>query len=399
MQAPGRLDREVARRRQEAEGDRDEAEGERREGRGAGERRAAHPARALGRPGIAAPAPGPALDRDQAEAGGEHHQRQAGGAGQVGAVDPGVVDRDREGAHPQEFRRPDVVEGFEQRQAGAERDGRAGERQGDPQEHGGRPGPEAAPGLDQRRRLHQEQRPGRQVDVGIEHEAEEQDAAGQGAQVRQDQVARAGIAEERPDRALHRTDRVQEVEIGIGRDVGGHGQRQQQRPVEQAPPRELVGRDEPGRPGADHHDDDPDPGEQQGGVVQSRGQDVGEEVRPQPARALQRLEPERRDRRQDQEGGEAGGERPGREQEPGTPRPAGRDGPRGARPGRRDGGSAPHRNGGPPGRGRTIEIPVDQAVAIRQERPLPTRGRSTGIGATSRGIRVPSGRGRRRSRP
>ncbi len=175
-------------------------------------------------------------------------------------------------------------------------------------------------------------------------------------------------------------------------------QRQQQRPVEQAPPRKLVGRDEPGRPGADHHDDDPDPGEQQGGVVQSRGQDVGEEVRPQPARALQRLEPERRDRRQDQEGGEAGGERPGREQEPGTPRrpvvTARGARVRGAGTAERP---APERR--PAGRGRTIEIPVDQAVAIRQERPLPTRGRSTRIGATSRGIRVPSGRGRRRSRP
>ena len=75
----------------------------------------------------------------------------------------------------------------------------------------------------------------------------------------QAQVARARQAEERAQPSLHRPERVQQVEIGVGDDVGRDGERQQQPDLEEAPARERVGRHEPGRAGADHRHHDADP--------------------------------------------------------------------------------------------------------------------------------------------
>ena len=116
----------------------------------------------------------------------QHDQRELRRAGEVRLVDPGRIDRQRQRPHAEEFRGADVVERLHQRQARADRDGGARQRQGDPEEDPALPGAERARGIDQARRLHQEQRPRREIDVGVEHEAEEQD------RTRESTAARAG---------------------------------------------------------------------------------------------------------------------------------------------------------------------------------------------------------------
>ena len=56
------------------------------------------------------------------------------------------------------------------------------------------------------------------------------------ADLREPEVARARDAEELAQRRLHRPDRMHHVEIGVGDDVGGDGERQEQRPFEDARP-------------------------------------------------------------------------------------------------------------------------------------------------------------------
>ena len=144
----------------------------------------------------------------------------------------------------------------------ADDDRRPGQRQRHARNTAAAPRPERARHVDQIRGLHQEHRARREVDVGIQHEAEQQrcsrsssgcPAAGNRAGCR----CRAARAER-----LHRTHRMQDVEIGVGDDVGGNGERQQERPVEHPPPGEVVGGDQPGRAGADARRSSADAGQQ-----------------------------------------------------------------------------------------------------------------------------------------
>src|SRR3546814_12854891 len=65
-----------------------------------------------------------------------------------------------------------------------------------------------------------EHRAGRNIDIGVENEAEQQNAAGHRAYVGQADLSGAVIAEQPADRTLYDTDRVQDVQIGIGDDSG-----------------------------------------------------------------------------------------------------------------------------------------------------------------------------------
>ncbi len=254
--------------------------------------------------------PAPAFQEHQREHGRQHDERDLRRARQARTVHPGRVDRDRERAYAEKFRSADIVQRLQQCQRSADGDGGTGERQRHAQEGRKAPGAERARDLERRRRLHEESRARGQIDIRIEHEAQEQDAAGQRAHIGQPKPARIVDAEQRPERGLDRAERMQKVEIGEGDDIGGDRERQQQRPVEEPAAGKAAGGDEPSGADADHDGDDTDAEQQQRGVVDRLRQYIGEEMRPQIAGALRGDGEEGDDRGQHDRGDEQRRKRP-----------------------------------------------------------------------------------------
>ncbi|KEH09574.1 hypothetical protein GY14_11455 [Delftia tsuruhatensis] len=88
-----------------------------------------------------------------------------------------------------------------------------------------------------------------QVDIRVEREDEDPDRAAEAAHLGQEPAFQAiGVAHP----GLQRAAELQEVGIGIGRDIGRHGQRQQQQPFQLAPAAEVEQRH--GRRRARAHD-------------------------------------------------------------------------------------------------------------------------------------------------
>ena len=129
----------------------------------------------LGR--IELPPARPALEEDEREDDGEHDERDLRRALDAHAHCPGRVDRDGQRADAEELRSADVVQRLHQREADADGDRRARQRDGDAEEDAQAVRAERARDLERRRRLHQEDRADRQIDVGVEHHAEQEDAA------------------------------------------------------------------------------------------------------------------------------------------------------------------------------------------------------------------------------
>ena len=169
---------------------------------------------------------------------------------------------------------------------------------------------ERARRIDQIGRLRQEHRPRWNIDIGIEHETEKQDAARHRTHTRQAEFARAGIAEHPADRPLHRADRVEDIEIGIGDNIGGDCQRQQQRPFEHPAAGKGIGRDQPGRGCSQNGGDQTDAGQKDSRISKRNRQDGRDEVGPEPGRPLQRLQQKRDDGQHDQTGDSAGAKQP-----------------------------------------------------------------------------------------
>ena len=235
-----------------------------------------------------------AFQQHQRDHGKQHGAGDLRRAGEVGARDPGGIDRHRERVDAKEFGGADVVECFEQRQAQTHRQRRPCQRQR--HAHEGPPAAFAqrARGLHQVRWLRHEHRAGRHVDIGVEHEAEHQDRPRHRAQIGQAELARAVEPQHPANRALHRPDRVQQVQVREGDDVARHRQRQQQRPVQHAPAREVAGGDEPGATGADHQHQRAHAGQQHGGIESRLRQHVLRQMRPVRQVAASR-QPQQRD--------------------------------------------------------------------------------------------------------
>lgn len=292
------------RERQQVGGRRDEADHDRRQAQQGRQpsRCALEPARADRRraavSGVAKTPPAMAFDRDQDSDQRQGDQSDLGGSGQVGARHPGRVDGDSQGLDAQEFGSADVVQGFQQHEAQADGDGGPRQWQGHM--------PEGAPGsvAQQAGRFHQmsrlagEHAAGGQVDVGIQHEGQQHDGARQVAQIGQTEFTRAGVAQQGADGLLDGTDGVQDVQVGIGHDIGRHGQRQQQRPGQDSAAGEIVGRDQPGRTHAQRGGQQADPAEQGQGLDQRAGQHELQQMTPMRARTLAGLAHQRQDRRQ-----------------------------------------------------------------------------------------------------
>ena len=102
--------------------------------------------------------------------------------------------------------------------------------------------PQQACRLDGRTRQLGQGRARHEVDVGVEHEREQDDGTGERAHVGQAPAVVPGG----PHPELHRPAVLEEVGVGIGDHVGRHRQRQHQHPGERAATGEAVALDAPG---------------------------------------------------------------------------------------------------------------------------------------------------------
>ena len=260
---------------------------------------------------LAAPPRGP-LGRQQRQHEQQRHQRDLRGAGQIGALQPGRIDADRQGRDAQVLHGTEIVEALHQRQrdAGRQRRPRQGQRH---RPEGARRGaPERARHLQHADRLLHEARARGEIDVGVEHRRQRQHGAGERAHLGEPVVLHGVPAEQCAQRPLHRAGEVEQLHVAVGDDVGRHGERQHEQAVEQAAAGEAVHGDEPCRARADEQREDADAGEQQQGVGDRGRQDGARQVRPH---ALARGEREDNDRpeRQRHEGGKQRGKAdPGR---------------------------------------------------------------------------------------
>ena len=95
-------------------------------------------------------------------------------------------------------------------------------------------------------------------------------------------------AEERADQGLGRTGEGEEFAIGIGREIGRHGERQHQRPGEHAPSGEIVIGGEPGGDDAHAGGEKRDTGHHPGGGLERDGEHIARKMRPVGTAARQR---------------------------------------------------------------------------------------------------------------
>ena len=129
-----------------------------------------------------------------------------------------------------------VGQHLHQRQRGAGGHRRARHRQGHLAQPARQAGAQQARGLHQLRRPLDQRGARQQVHVGIEREREHPGRAPHAAHLGQQPPLQA---EAGAQPALQRAGKLQEVGVGIGRDIGRHGQRQQQQPFEAAPARKV----------------------------------------------------------------------------------------------------------------------------------------------------------------
>ena len=133
-----------------------------------------------------------------------------------------------------------------------------------------------APGRFQRgRALLGERRPTKQVDVGIEDEGHDDDHA-----VISGRIDGGPGPEVRAECGLHRSGEVEDPEEGEADDIGGDGQGQDQRPLEEAPAGEGVVDDEPGQGGPEEEGPHPYPRQEEERVHHEREQLGVKQVRP-----------------------------------------------------------------------------------------------------------------------
>ena len=181
----------------------------------------------------------------------QRHQRDLRRSGQARALQPRHVDAHRQRRDAEVLHGAEIVEALHQCQRHARGERRPCQRQRHrPEGAGGRP-PQCARHFQHADRLLHEARPCREINVRVEHHRQDQDGAGQRAHLGEPVVLDRVPAEQAPQRALHGAREIEQLDVGVGDDVGRHGERQHQQAVQQAAAGEAVHGGEPGRPGAD----------------------------------------------------------------------------------------------------------------------------------------------------
>ena len=122
--------------------------------------------------------------------------------------------------------------------------------------------------------------PRERVDVGVKHQGHHGDGAGQGSNFGEPIILGPRPAEKRAQRALNGTRVFQHVRIDVGDDIGGHRERQQERPGEDRAAGKPAHGDEPRGAGADGEHADADTQHQCQGGSGVVGQDRPRQVAP-----------------------------------------------------------------------------------------------------------------------
>src|SRR4051812_2290791 len=355
-------------REQEAEEHGTKACGERKEARTAAERQRLRDARTVSGDRITPTPTAMALQRDQRDDDGQHHAGDLRRSGQAAAVQPRRKNGDRKGADAEIFARADVVQRLQWGERQADRQRRARQRYSNGAEQLHPPGAEGARHFQHAGALREEHRPGGDVDVRVEHDRHDEDAAGQRAHLRKPIVRARSPAHEAAQGALKWPGCIEDFNVDVGRDVGRNRKRERQQPRERRMSRKPVRRYEPCRADPDRTGKDSHAPEQQARFDERRREDVPHEAPPDGEVAAER-NMDKRNERGEREAAHAGHDGHGPER-------------RGAEPARPTDASrsalAPCARRGP--RGRASQNRIRPLSAARQRRRK-LRARDVGHGA------------------
>jgi hypothetical protein len=275
-----RLAHQKAGRDQEAEHHRHKARERREPAFAAVQRDRRRDAAVLQRRLIALPAAAIAFERDQRGDQRQQRQRDLRGARQAAAVEPGGEDRQRQRLDAEIFAGADIVERLQQRQRHADRQRRPRQWQRDVAHQAPRRCAGGACRVDEDGALRLEHRAGRQIHIGIEHEAYDQHGAAERTDRRKPVFIGGAPAEQAAQRRLHGAGGVQDVHVDVSGDVGRDRERQRQQPQQRVAAGKAERGHQPGAAGAGDCRHGGDAGEQQRGLHRRRRQDIGDEMRP-----------------------------------------------------------------------------------------------------------------------
>ena len=194
-------------------------------------------------------------------------------------AEPGLINAGGEAAHREMLHRAEISQRFHQSERNARGQGGARQGQRNMQEAACQPMAQSAGCLDQANALLQEGGAAEHVNVRVKHHGKDQRRAGQAADFREPILpeGKPGCAAKR---GLHRPGYIQQPSIDIAAEVSGHGDRQQQRHFQKAPPTEFAGHHQPGGDRARTARHQRDQQGQQRGIGQHFGQGGGRDMPP-----------------------------------------------------------------------------------------------------------------------
>ena len=238
------------------------------------------------------------LENEQREDEEQHDASDLRRAREIVAVEPGIVDGDRERSYPEELHGADVIQRLHERKRDAGGERGPGQRQGNLPKSLGRVAPERPAHFQDADRLGDEARSGGDIHIRIEHGAHHKNGAAQAADFGEPIAPRVMPAEESAQTALHRPGIIEQLEIAIGDDVGRDRKRQEQQPLKITAPGKTIHGDEPSRPGADQERQHADARQQQQRAAQSSREHIGDEMRPGVAARFERDRDDGEDRQE-----------------------------------------------------------------------------------------------------
>ncbi len=193
--------------------------------------------------------------------------------------EPGAIDAGGEGGHAEIGDRAEIGERFHERESGARDDGGTRERQRDAPKRAPRPVAQAAAHLQHARGLLEKGGAREKVDVWVEHEREHDGGTRQRADGGKPIFADLKARECAQDR-LRGAGSVEKVRIRISHDIGGHGERQDERPVENTAQRKRAHGGEPCGCDADKRHARADAEHESARVGEIEGQHRARQMRP-----------------------------------------------------------------------------------------------------------------------
>ncbi|MNX77781.1 hypothetical protein D3C86_1093380 [compost metagenome] len=170
--------------------------------------------------------PGIAFDDDQCTDDNEDDGGDLGGIGKIAAIEPGLVDGKGQRLDAEIFDRANIVQRLHQDQRQADGNRRPRHRQLHGEEHVQRLCAKRAGRISRKTSLHGKGGARREIDIGIEYRAQNDDSTAERAYIRKPVIADAVITEDVAKGALHRAGKVEKLTERIGCQIGRNGERQ-----------------------------------------------------------------------------------------------------------------------------------------------------------------------------